>query len=137
MRKVQQVVRDTARKTRGRILVVGSLTSEMRERSFYHAVLQAAQSTGVPCVPFNPSIREDDESSPACLIDHVVDGLAMARRTGCASVLVVGGGCTIEVAKSIAMLLPSSINAQSLSDSGNIRDAAILDTGIITSILLQ
>ena len=128
MKKVQQVVRDTARKARGRILVVGSLTSEMRERSFYHAVLQAAQSSGVPCVPYNPSIRDDDvESSPACLIEHVVDGLAMARRTGCASVLVVGGGCTIEVAKSIAMLLPSSINAQALSDSGTTRDQAILN----------
>jgi alcohol dehydrogenase class IV len=42
-------------------------------------------------------------------------------------VLVVGGGCTIEVAKSIAMLLPSSINAQALSDSGTTRDQAILN----------
>ena len=68
MKKVQQVVRDTARKARGRILVVGSLTSEMRERSFYHAVLQAAQSSGVPCVPYNPSIRDDDVDAIAAAV---------------------------------------------------------------------
>jgi len=127
MKKVAHLVRDLATKTRGKVLVVGSYTAEQRLRSSYHAILQAAQSSGIPCVPFSPLIREEEEdSTPGCLIDHAVDGFAMARRTGCASVLVVGGGCTIEVAKSIATLLPSTINPQLLMEPST-RDKLISD----------
>ena len=48
----------------------------------------------------------------------------MARRTGCASVLVVGGGSTIEVAKSIATLLSSKVNAETLTNPST-REAII------------
>lgn len=47
-------------------------------------------------------------------MDLAVDGLSMARRTGCGSVVVVGGGCTVEIGKAIAALLPSSVSPGSL-----------------------
>ena len=125
MKQIPKLVRDISKKTRGRVLIVGSKTSEQRERSTYHAICQAAQSSGIPCVPFSPPIREDEiDSSPGCLLEYAVDGLAMAKRTGCASVLVVGGGSTIEVAKSIAQLLTSGVTPQSLTEPSS-REAKI------------
>ena len=64
MKKVAHLVRDLATKTRGKVLVVGSYTAEQRQRSSYHAILQAAQSSGIPCVPFSPLIREEEEDFP-------------------------------------------------------------------------
>jgi alcohol dehydrogenase class IV len=124
MRQVPKLVQQLAQKTRGKVLVVGSLTSEQRERSTYHAILQAAQSSGLPCVPYTPAIRDEDSpaSKPAALIDHAVDGLAMAKRTGCASVLVVGGGSTVEVGKSIATLLTGKASAETLRNPSTRED---------------
>jgi alcohol dehydrogenase class IV len=126
MKQVPKLVQQLARQTRGKVLIVGSLTSEQRERSTYHAILQSAQRSGVPIVPYLPSIRLGDNDSPAGLIDHAIDGLAMARRTGCASVLVVGGGSTIDVAKNIATLLSSNVAAETLTNPAT-RDAILAE----------
>ena len=98
MQKVPQLVLDAVRRSQGKVLVVGSASSAARPRSAFHAVMQASQSTGIPCVPFTPPVA-DVGAAPASLMDVALDGLGMARRTGCGSVVVVGGGCTVEIAK--------------------------------------
>eukprot|EP00946_MAST-07B_sp_MAST-7B-sp1_P001992 g1992.t1 len=121
MQKVPQLVLDAVRRSQGKVLVVGSASSAARPRSAFHAVMQASQSTGIPCVPFTPPVA-DVGAAPASLMDVALDGLGMARRTGCGSVVVVGGGCTVEIAKAIAALIPSTGSYDALStgkDRGN------------------
>ncbi len=113
MQRVPALIASAAQRCSGKVLVVGSASAASRPRSAYHAVLQAAQSTGIPCVPFTPPVA-DAGGAPASVVDLAVDGLSMARRTGCGSVVVVGGGCTVEIGKAIAALLPSSVSPESL-----------------------
>ena len=116
MQRISRAVAEVARKSQGRVLVVGSASCAERPRSAFHAVMQASQSSGVPCVPFTPPVKtQENRGTASALIDHAIDGLDMARRTGCGSVVVVGGGCTIEIGKAIAALIPSSASSEFFS----------------------
>ena len=61
------LIASAAQRSSGKVLVVGSASAAARPRSAFHAVLQAAQSTGIPCVPFTPRVAAAGTPPARCV----------------------------------------------------------------------
>lgn len=78
-------------------LIVTSGGSSMKKYGYLQRVELQLEKAGVPHVLF-------DSILPNPLLDHVMEGAALARREGCDFVVGLGGGSSIDSAKAIAVM---------------------------------
>ena len=78
-------------------LIVISAGGSMKRHGYLDAVTRAFEKQSVQSVVF-------DKILPNPISDHVAEGAEMARKEGCDFVLGLGGGSTIDSAKSIAVM---------------------------------
>lgn len=78
-------------------LIVLSAGKSMKALGYLDAVENALKEQGVESVLFNKIL-------PNPIAEHVAEGAAMAKEHGCDFVLGLGGGSTIDSAKSIAIM---------------------------------
>lgn len=78
-------------------LIVISAGTSMRRHGYLQRVTEQLDKAGVTYAVF-------DKILPNPIKDHVMEGAAMARREGCDFVIGLGGGSSIDSAKSIAVM---------------------------------
>lgn len=78
-------------------LLVVSAGPTMRKHGYLDRTIALLKANGVECVVF-------DEILPNPIIKHVMEGAALAKAEGCDFVVGLGGGSSIDSAKSIAVM---------------------------------
>jgi alcohol dehydrogenase len=82
---------------RGKALVVIGASGAMRKQGYLDRVVELLKARGVESVVY-------DKIQPNPICEHVEEGAAVAKRNKCDFVVGLGGGSTIDSAKSIALM---------------------------------
>ncbi len=93
--KLNQLSREKLPGTRA--LIVMSAGTSMRKYGYLERLENLLKKQGVEAVVF-------DKIQPNPIKAHVMDGAALAKETGCDFVIGLGGGSSIDAAKSIAIM---------------------------------